>query len=296
MGSRLRLVATTSDRDLAARAWADVCHEFRLVEHALTRFAPDSPLTILNRAAATGAFVSVPAVLRRALVLADRARRLTCGRFDPRIIGALERAGESAGIALPEPAERSTDGACLELRRDGWVRIGSPVDLGGLGKGLALRGAVRRLAGLSGLAGFLVDAGGDLAVSGVPPDGPAWRLGIEDPAVPGLAVVGLEASELCLATSSIAVRRWDGPAGPAHHLIDPSTGRPARSGLVAVSVAGQDPAWAEVWSKALLIAGSARVRELADRQGLAAWWVRDDERVGASAGARSLERFRLRAA
>lgn len=248
MGSRLRLVATTSDPDLAARAWADVCDEFRLAEHALTRFAPDSPLTILNQAAGTGAFVSVPAVLRRALVLADRARRATSGRFDPRIIGALERAGESAGIALPEPAERSSDGPWLELRRDGSVRIGSPVDLGGLGKGLALRGAVRRLAGLSGLAGlagFLVDAGGDLAVFGVPPDGPAWRLGIEDPAVPEMAVVGLEARDLCLATSSIAVRRWDGPAGPAHHLIDPSTGRPARSGLLAVSVAGQDPAWAE---------------------------------------------------
>lgn len=295
MGSRLRVILTSGDRVLTRRAWAAIRAEFARVEGALSRFDCQSALSRLNQSAGSGRWVAVPPIVRRSLVLAERARRMTSGRFDPRIIRALEQAGEPGGVPLPEPSRRDVSGRWLAIRRDGTVRIAMPVDLGGLGKGLALRGASRRLRAHSGLAGFLIDAGGDVVVAGSPPGGGPWRLGIEDPHAPANVVVGLAAGNLCLATSSVAVRRWDGPAGPAHHLIDPSTSRPAASGLLAVSVAGRDAAWAEIWSKSLFVSGAGRIGALADELRLTAWWVRDDERVGASTAARALERFRTRA-
>jgi thiamine biosynthesis lipoprotein ApbE len=42
-----------------------------------------------------------------------------------------------------------------------------------------------------------------------------------------------------------------------------------------VTVVGADPARAEVWSKALLLAGAAEASALADRHRLAALWIDD---------------------
>jgi hypothetical protein len=67
---------------------------------------------------------------------------------------------------------------------------------------------------------------------------------------------------------------WLDPDGrPVHHLIDPSTGAPGGAGLAAVTVAFPDPAWAEVWSKALFLEGASGIADAARRRGLAAWWV-----------------------
>ena len=61
-----------------------------------------------------------------------------------------------------------------------------------------------------------------------------------------------------------------------HHLIDPRTGEPGGDGLRAVTVTADDPAWAEVWSKALFVEGQRDIGRLARARGLAAWWVGAD--------------------
>jgi thiamine biosynthesis lipoprotein len=134
------------------------------------------------------------------------------------------------------------------------LRLDHPVDLGGVGKGLALRWAAAAVA-RHGFASFLLDAGGDLVVQGQPPDSSPWRIGLEDPtgAPEPLAVLAVPAG--AVATSSVRRRRWTSGDRVVHHLIDPSTGEPGGDGLLAVTVEGPDPAWAEVWSKALFVAG-----------------------------------------
>jgi thiamine biosynthesis lipoprotein len=62
--------------------------------------------------------------------------------------------------------------------------------------------------------------------------------------------------------------------------VDPRTGEPGRTGLIAVTVAWPDPAWAEVWSKALFLAGREAIGDEARRRGLPAWWVDDGGRLG----------------
>ena len=308
MGSPLRFVVVGADATTARRAWAAVDAEIEAVEQALSRYRETSDLTRANRAAAgptTGPtrWVDVDRRLRRALVAADRAGRLTRGRFDARVLGDLERLG-SVGVAQAPSGSSAVAGqeAALKPRppldpdaRWLWldgrmprIQLGAPVDLGGIGKGLALRWAwraVHRLIG-PGIGAFL-DAGGDVVVGGPSPEGGPWSIGIEDPCPDGDHVAVISVDDGAVATSSVVVNRWLAPDGRlVHHLIDPATGEPGGVGLLAVTVVERDPAWAEVWSKTLFLAGRAGIATMARSRGLAAWWVTSEGQLEMTAAAR----------
>lgn len=270
MGSPLRLLAPASSVDATWRAACDAVSD---VEQELSRFRPESGLTRVNRTAGSGAWHPASSLLRRSLRAAERGYRLTAGRFDPRIVGALEVLGDRAGIPLPPSPEQLRPGErWLDVDdASGCVRLAAPVDLGGIGKGIALAAATRALLG-HGLTPHLLEAGGDLVVAGTPPDGDRWRVAIEHPDrdLPALVV---EIDRGSLATSSVRRRRWVGPDGQErHHLLDPHTGRPA-VGLRSLTVHAASPISAEIWSTAGFVAAS---RDSASVGGHAAWWT--DER------------------
>jgi thiamine biosynthesis lipoprotein len=283
---------------VAQGAWSAVLAEFDAVDRSLSRFRADSELTALNRQAGTGTVVGVSHRLRTALATVHRAARMTDGRFDARVLGALEHLGERGAPLSPVTGPVNGAGAPSSMAAppDAARRLviapAEPLDMGGIGKGLALRWAAgAALSELPASAGLLLEAGGDIVVAGAPPaDG--WMVGIEDPAAePGpepvpLAIVAVHGG--ALATSSVRVRRWVSPDGRAvHHIVDPRTGEPARTGLIAVTVAAADPAWAEVWSKALFLAGRSAVGEEARARDVAAWWVDDWGGVGMTPAART---------
>jgi thiamine biosynthesis lipoprotein len=272
--------------------WAGVVAEFEAAEQALSRFRDRSALTELNRVSGDGTWHAVEPRLYRTLATAERAWRLTGGRFDPRVLGDLERLGYRGallgeGAAAPEVGSVEPDpGQARPLAAGPWlerdprrsaVRVRVPLDSGGIGKGLALRWAWRSIEAGLGARGALLEAGGDLVGRGPGPAGTAWLVGIEDPTGgPGpLAVVALASGALC--TSSVAITRWrTGDGRAVHHLLDPRTGEPGGDGLLATTVAAADPAWAEVWSKALFLAGSRAIGDEARARGLTAWWVEAD--------------------
>jgi thiamine biosynthesis lipoprotein len=120
---------------------------------------------------------------------------------------------------------------------------------------------------------FLLEAGGDVYVRGVPPDGEEWHIGIEHPSTPDTHVAVLGLTDRGCATSSVRVRRWQASGQTLHHLIDPSTGRPGGTGLASTTVVHDDPATAEVWSKVLFLRGDTGIAEAAEQRGIAAFWV-----------------------
>ena len=133
----------------ADAAWAAVTTEFETAEAELSRFRPTSDLTRLNLAAGSGRAVDVPRRLERALVAADRAHRATGGRFDPRVLRDLDRLGYAGAPIGPDrsatDAERTAGTRVVERVGRGRVATSSPVDLGGIGKGLTLRWAAAHL-------------------------------------------------------------------------------------------------------------------------------------------------------
>lgn len=289
MGSALRLTVPVSEMPAA---WPLVRRIFASTEHDLTRFNASGPLSVLNRASGSTRFTPIPPGLMRALITAHRAHRLTGGLFDPRVIGALESAGESAGIDLPSsPASLRPGERWLQLRhRRMAAHLAAPVDLGGIGKGLALRHAARALYACR-ITTFLIEAGGDL-VAGRPPGSEAgWRIALRDPAARDPIAV-IELHEAALATSSTARRRWVSPDGSlAHHLIDPRTRKPAVSPLRSVTVLAADAAWAEVTAKVELIRG----HPLEISEEASVWWLTNDGELGMTRAAEARTVWRQQA-
>ena len=287
MASSLRLSVAGGAAQDAARAWSSAQGEMARAEDELTRFRPQSALSRANQRAGDGAWFDAPPRLRRMLAISYRAMRATGGRFDPRVIAALEEIGEHGGIPLPSPVH-----AADWMARDGRgarFRLGAAVDSGGIGKGLGLRwamAAARRAA--PAVDGLLLDAGGDVLASGIGPAGGGWSVGIEEPDRPGDLLATVLLRQGAIATSSIAHRSWTHEGRRVHHLIDPRTGEPAATGLVAVTVASADAAWAEVWTKALFLAGRPSIGDEARGRGLAAWWVEDDGSLHMTPAARAM--------
>jgi FAD:protein FMN transferase len=264
---------------------------FHDVERACTRFDPSSPLGLAN--AAPRQWHVVPDVLYQALSEAHAAHRRTGGRFDPRVLETLLALGygtslpfEEGSVATPASTTSSRHGPLppwrLRLRpKHRGVHLGGhPVDLGGIGKGLAVRWARQRLAPAT--PNFLVEAGGDCFCAGVAPEGVPWRVGVEDPRGGTSPVAVLEVTDRAVATSSTRLRHWRSGGQRVHHLIDPATSRPGGEGLLAVTVVARDPAWAEVWSKVLFLEGSRGVAAAARHHRIDALWVHDDGEVSVS--------------
>jgi thiamine biosynthesis lipoprotein len=289
----IRVPGGAGDPGVAA-AVDEALEVFAKVERACTRFNPASPLMQAN--ASPYRFHRVPRECFEAIQLAHGGYEATKGGFDPRVLRdlvqlgydrTLDFAGSAVSVDTPHPpAARPALGPWRPRFRGSRSEVllgDDPVDLGGVGKGLAVRWASEVLAERR-IASYLVEAGGDCHCGGSPAEGGRWRIGVEDPRGSDTPVAVLEISDLACTTSSIRLRSWQVSGRSVHHLIDPRTGLPGGSGVLAVTVVGPDAAWAEIWSKTLLLAGARRIASLASQRSLAALWVTDDGSLHSSRG------------
>ena len=278
--------ARTAEDPVVERALA----VFPSVHATCTRFDPTSPLMRAN--ARPGEWHDVPPVLYYAVRAAHRAYQATDGRFDPRVLGDLVRLGYDRSLPFDDGgvttdgvvAARSAPGPWSPRFRTGpplQLHLGGvPIDLGGIGKSLAVRWSARILD--EELDDYLLDAGGDCYCAGTGPEVDGWRIGVEDPAGTDRPVAVLALRDAGCATSSTRLRRWHAGDSTAHHLIDPSTGRPGGAGLAAVTVVAADTADAEVTTKELFLRGVDAITEAAEGDGVAALWVATSGEVVAS--------------
>ncbi len=260
----------------------------RELEKAWSRFRSDSELNRLHQQ--PGRWVQVSHELFVALRWCARLHDETEGRFDPSVRTALEQWGYDRTFhdideSAPAPAQShpSPGLAGMELRHDDEaVRLapGLRIDLGGIGKGLA----ADMLAGdllFMGAKGAYVSVGGDIAVAGDTPYG-GWDVPLHHPDTDApFDFHCLEAGGIVMSTTRI--RRWDRADGAtAHHLIDPATGAPANTDVVAVAVAALSAARAEALAKAVVVAGASVGLELLDSFGVTGWILTEAEvlRVG----------------
>jgi thiamine biosynthesis lipoprotein len=244
-------------------ALADLAEaEVRRLEALWSRFLPHSEVSELNRR--SGEWVPVSEETR---ILVDRAiegARATGGRFDPTVLGDVLRAGYDRTfdevVALGDhPAPTSHLGHGVEkialdpVAQAVRLPAGVGFDPGGIGKGLAADLVAGRL-DREGVAGALVNIGGDLRAVGYGPAGDDWTVTI-DPAASGAPVATVSLEGGAVATSTILRRRWVADGAVRHHLIDPATGRPAEHPLVSATVIAARGWQAEVLAKAALLAG-----------------------------------------
>ncbi len=248
----------------------------RLLEwhQQFSRFEAGSELTRLN--GDPDATVRVSPMMRRVVEAGVKAAHATGGLVDPTLLAEIERAGydghlepdgvpvavalalapaRAPGHAAVDPAWRRvrTDRRAGTVTRPPEVRI----DPGGIAKGVF---ADELAAVLSGYGAFVVDCGGDMRLGGslalardVHVASPFDESTLHTFALAGGGV----------ATSGIGRRGWiDREGRPAHHLLDPATGRPAFTGIVQVTALAPTATEAEALSKAALLSGPTQAERL----------------------------------
>jgi FAD:protein FMN transferase len=272
LGTTATVVVTAPDRLPAARD--RLAADLDALDAAASRFRPDSELARLDTAG--GRPVEVSPLLFDALEAALRAARLSGGCVTPTLGRSLRLAGYDRDFARLGPtAEPPRFLAAPDWRR---IRLdhrrhrvavpdGTALDLGASAKAFAADRAAVTLADALG-CGVLVSLGGDLRAAGPPPAG-GWRVWIDeahDERTPAAAEVRLDGG--ALATSSTR-RRWRRGGVSLHHILDPATGRSARSPWGTVSVAAATCLDANTASTAAIVLGSGAPAWLA-AQGLPA--------------------------
>ncbi len=293
MGCQMQALVD-GDGTVASAALAQVPGWFEAWEQALSRFRADSELTRLN--ATHQQPVPVSPVLWEVVDLAFVAARESDGLVTPTQLAALEAAGydrsfdelskggAAAGAVDWEwqtlsPAPEVTRAVARDVgRRTLALAAGVRLDLGGVAKGWAADEAARRL---SAYGPALVDAGGDIAVSGPRAGATPWTVGVANPFFNDEELETLLLSRGGgLATSGTDYRRWQRGGRWYHHILDPRTGRPAATDVLTSTVVAQSAAYAEVAAKTALILGSQTgLAWLQARPELAGCLVLEDGRV-----------------
>jgi thiamine biosynthesis lipoprotein len=273
MGSELRLSAWTADEPLAISAFDEVFFEFERLENMMSVWRAGSDVIRLNEAAGLQP-VPVSRETREVLGLAREASDLTEGKFDI-TFGALAdlwKFDHDQDNRIPDPAavrkrlplidykavvvNESTGTAFI-------TRKGTRVHLGGIGKGYAVDRGVEMLR-RRGLNDFMIQAGGDLYVSGRKGD-EAWRLAIQDPRGPANhAFATLELSNGTFSTSGDYERSFLHNGVRYHHILDPDTGEPARECRSVTLVTGR-AVLADALAKGVFILGPAKGLALIER-------------------------------
>jgi thiamine biosynthesis lipoprotein len=232
-------------------------------EGRFSRFMPASELNEVNARAGRPTLVS--GAFADAVRIARTAAEETDGLVDPSLGAALLAAGYTRNFdeldADPAPAGSPRRGG--EVALFGRVVRAAPdvvLDLNGVVKSMAVDDAL----GLPGSHRW-VSAGGDVAVRA--------PLTVS---VPGGGAVELRRGGL--ATSGSSKRRWLRAGEIQHHLIDPRTGRPARTPWTDVTACGGTCVAADVAAKAAFLLGADGPAWL-DARGMPGRFLRSDGTV-----------------
>ena len=235
--------------------------EIRRLDALLSTGSPDSEVSRLNRDGGGELSEDTLALVKAALA----AYEDTGGAFDITVLPLMELWGFPSG-ALHVPSDEELAQA-LAVTGSGRLSLGgnilslepgTEIDLGGIAKGYA-SARLMDLFRSFGVEHAIVSLGGNVQCLGAKPDGSLWRCGIRHPeAEKADELAGiLTVRDTAVITSGPYERKLTDPdTGQAyHHILDPSTGRPADTGLASVTIVSADGALADALSTACFVMG-----------------------------------------
>lgn len=231
MGMEVRLVLYAADDATARRAATAAFRRIAVLDSTLSSYRRSSALNRLN-ARAGGPPVPVSDPLFTVLQRAQRLARQSDGAFDVTVgpYVALWRRARATGRLPTDAALRQADA------RTGWQKLQLDASartvrlragrmrltLGGLAKGYILDAALATLAG-EGIPRALVEAGGDVVVSGPPPGTDGWRVQLPGDAPDGTART-VSLTHAAISTSGATEQFVEIGGTRYSHVIDPRTG------------------------------------------------------------------------
>lgn len=268
MGTQLTLVAEGENEATVRAAMAQAWREMERLTALMTRYAPTSTVSVINRAAGLNA-VAVPPEVMAVLHSAQSLAAQTDGAFDI-TVGALQAWHFDRGQnTLPAAADIEAQRQLVGFRglmldaQAGTARLarsGMAIDLGGMAKLPILEAGMHTLQ-RHGVHNALLNGGGDVLLTGQLRGRP-WRVGLRDPRAPEkvLGVLALSGQHI-VASSGDYERFFMAQGERQHHILDPHTGWPTH-GPHGVSLLARDAASVNGLGAAMMVLGGDKARAL----------------------------------
>lgn len=281
------------DMDALAQLQTSIDAELQAVNAEMSTYLKDSELSRFNDGPARTDFAASPHLIE-VVALAKQVTQQSGGAFDVTVGPLVDAWGFGPGDQTPrllsdaeiEQLRAVVGDDKLELdRASGQLRksvAGLRVDLSAIAKG---HGCDRVSAVLeaAGWTNYMVEIGGEVWARGSSPSGEPWKVGIERPTNDAAGSRTVQAvvrvRDAAVATSGDYRNYWEHEGVRYSHTIDPRTGRPITHTLASVTVIHpESAALADAWATALNVLGPAEGLALAERLGLAAYFlVRTDD-------------------
>ena len=195
--------------------------------------------------------------------------RRTDGALDLSIYPIVRAWGFTTGsYQVPDEAEIQALLPLVDYRKiqydaaTGTVTLpeGMEIDLGSVAKGYAGQLAAQMLRE-HGVQSALLNLGGNVQTVGAKPDGSPWQIGIKDPQGEDAMMV-LSVEDQAVVTSGGYERYFEQDGQTYWHIMDPSTGHPADSGLISVTIVGDEGVVCDGLSTALFVMGLEKAADL----------------------------------
>lgn len=282
MGTQIGLIFYAPehvDADAIARS---VFQRIDVLNGSLSNYIADSELNKLGKTAHIA--VDVSPDLYQILKISVAYSQRTDGAFDislgPLIDlwkAALKRKQLPSRKKI-KSAQKKTGYGYIEFPTDTSVKLrksGMQLDLGGIGKGFAADEALKVLRE-NGIHAALVDMGGDITVSGPPPNTEYWILGFSYFDGNGDEVFNkVKLRNQAIATSGDLYQYTLIDGKRYSHIIDPKSGR-ALSNTIQVTTIAPTGAMADAYASALSVLGIKNGKKTVNRTiGLEAFMVED---------------------
>lgn len=252
------------------RAAADAFALMERHQEELSRFEPESEVSLLNALAGSGR-VGVSETLWTLLQMSRRFREISRGAFDPTMAPLMRAWGFDGGQGrVPSPRELEELGRqCgldkIELHEEdhtvSFRHPGVAIDLGAIGKGWIVDRAVERLRDHGVGSGALISGRSTIVVWGEAPDGDSWRIGVASPLDPDETLLRYRVQEGAISTSAAYENRFEADGKTYGHVFDPRTRRPVQSCLGA-TVWTPRAVDGDVASTTIFVLGSSEAREV----------------------------------
>ena len=225
----------------------------------------DSELYAINQTGCSMLTEEASSLMEQALEICRR----TDGALDLSIYPIVRAWGFTTGsYQVPDEAEIQALLPLVDYRKiqydaaTGTVTLpeGMEIDLGSVAKGYAGQLAAQMLRE-HGVQSALLNLGGNVQTVGTKPDGSPWQIGIKDPQGEDAMMV-LSVEDQAVVTSGGYERYFEQDGQTYWHIMDPSTGHPADSGLISVTIVGDEGVVCDGLSTALFVMGLEKAADL----------------------------------
>ncbi len=136
------------------------------------------------------------------------------------------------------------------------------LDLGGIAKGY-IADDLAKLFKDAGCESACLNLGGNVYVLGTKPDGSNWKVGVYDPNSEGSenVIASCEAANKSIVTSGLYERNFTKDGVMYYHILDPKTGYPAKTDLLASSIYSEKSIDGDAYATTLFLLGRDKALE-----------------------------------